>query len=84
MTNNCQCIDWPCSWDFYRAHCWEVHGFDPGNDKPIERLTEPLDPAEWDMQQWRYVQQLKGQMLHLEKKVDTLSTTKRKERSNYD
>jgi len=80
----CECFDFPCSWDFYRAHCIEQHGFDPGNINPQEQQIEPIDPPEWDMQQWAYVKQLKGQMLHLEKKVDTLTTKKRKERSSYD
>lgn len=80
----CECLDYPVSWDFYRAHCWEVHGFDPGDINPQEKQIEPLEPAEWERKQWSYVQQLRGQMLHLEKKVDTLSAKKRKERSAYD
>lgn len=36
----CQCLDFPVSWDFFRAHCWEVHGYDPGPD----RITEQVSP----------------------------------------
>lgn len=31
----CDCFDFAISWDFFRAHCWEVHGYDPGpNEMP--------------------------------------------------
>ena len=50
--------------------------------EPVEQKLPPV-PA-WTSQQRDYVQQLKGQMLHLEKKVDTLSQEKRKQRSKYD
>jgi len=43
---------------------------------------EALRPEEpkWTASQWDYVQQLKGQMLHLEKKVDSLYEKKTKRR----
>ncbi len=39
MTNfqrqdHCDCIDYPVSWGFYRQHCREVHGWDPGDNEP--------------------------------------------------
>jgi hypothetical protein len=40
--NRCECFDFPVSWSFYRAHCWEVHGFDPGNNEPPEHNLNEL------------------------------------------
>jgi hypothetical protein len=40
--NRCECFDFPVSWSFYRAHCWEVHGFDPGNNEPPQHTVEEL------------------------------------------
>jgi len=40
--NRCECFDFPVSWSFYRAHCWQVHGFDPGNNEPPEHTVEEL------------------------------------------
>ncbi len=37
---HCDCLDFPCSWDFYRSHCWEVHGYDPGPNFIIEEDKE--------------------------------------------
>jgi len=31
--NKCQCLDYAVSWTFWRAHCIEVHGFDPGDNE---------------------------------------------------
>ncbi len=41
---SCDCIDYPVSWDFWRAHCIECHGYDPGDNEyhPPEPSPEPV------------------------------------------
>ena len=38
---NCRCIDFACSWDFWRDHCITVHNYDPGDIEPSHQ-EEPL------------------------------------------
>lgn len=46
--NECQCFDFSVSWWFYRAHCREMHGFDPGDNELPEETPEPIPQApEW-------------------------------------
>ena len=42
MNPTCDCIDYPVSWTYYRGHCLQCHGFDPGDDGR-SALIEPLD-----------------------------------------
>lgn len=48
---NCECIDYPVSWTFWRAHCWEVHGFDPGpNEATSQGEQDALDEMQATIQ----------------------------------
>ncbi len=38
---DCNCIDYACSWTFWRDHCITVHNFDPGSNEPPVK-EEPL------------------------------------------
>ncbi len=31
--DHCECFDFPCSWIFFRTHCREIHGWDPGENE---------------------------------------------------
>ncbi len=66
--NECQCLDFPCSWTYYRAHCIEQHLFDPGDDRP-DRLIEPdrqVSPPRLGPDNNRQdIDQLKGNLVSL-------------------
>ena len=77
-------IDYPVSWMFWRDHC-RMHGYDPGPDEPINEqhavLQEVSNP--WTNRQWDYVQQLKSQILFLERKLNEHIDKSRKRRAPY-
>ncbi|KKN71464.1 hypothetical protein LCGC14_0420430 [marine sediment metagenome] len=64
MNNHCDCIDYPVSWDFWRAHCLEQHGFDPGSNEPIEPPKESLEPP-GTTRQCDIINQLRGEVTHI-------------------
>ncbi len=37
--NYCDCFDFPVAWIFFRSHCREIHGFDPGDNQPVASFT---------------------------------------------
>lgn len=78
----CECFDFPISWDFYRFHCWEIHGFDPGSNiapETMPRIVEhihrhsDMGKAEFDL-----LQQTVLKVDHLGKRIDQHITPKRK------
>ncbi len=56
--HHCDCLDYPVSWAFWRAHCWEVHGFDPGDCGPRSGDTGP-DIKALERANWRKERQVK-------------------------
>ncbi len=81
----CNCIDYPVSWTFYRTHCREVHGFDPGDNEPPGEPTQPHYESEpkWSHRQWGYVKQLEARTLHCEKKVEEFTAKRKDDRYLY-
>lgn len=43
--NHCDCFDFAVSWPFYRTHCCEVHGWDPGDTEASERPNVERQPS---------------------------------------
>ena len=75
-------FDFPCSYTFRRYESFINEGIllpllEPEYSEPPELPSQP----EWSHRQWDYVQQLKGQMLHLENKYQ--ESLKRRKRGPY-
>ncbi len=58
----CDCIDYPVSWPYWRSHCIEQHGYDPGSNEMPEEKETPIIEPQWNNRQWDKVQQLESEV----------------------
>ena len=64
MNQQCDCLDYPVSWTYYRSHCKEQHGFDPGgNEFPEEVQPERIQEPKWTARQWDKVELLESEVV---------------------
>lgn len=63
----CQCLDFAVSWDFWRAHCLQVHGYDPGSNEMLEEPTKMIAPEGNDYSIRKRLGELQGEITHIHK-----------------
>ena len=77
---NCQCFDFPCSWTFYRSHCIDQHGFDPGSNQIPEAAVPNSIPK---LAEREVIHRLRVEMADLKNKLDQHLDISKKKAQTY-
>lgn len=86
MKDDCKCLDYPVSWDFYRWHCIEHHQFDPGDNNFLPEIREVIENKTFFLENVTDGQflKLKAQFNTLSEKVNKIGLNKKGQYKEYD